>query len=273
MGLLFSNVSITWWIIAVNALIFLGEAILVAFYPDSIKYFTLNATDILHGRYLWTLITHMFSHVNFFHLFVNMFSLWFVGSFVEKLMGRKRFFWFYLISGVFAGILAVILSGFFGYGILEKIVGDPTIPMLGASGAIFGIVGLLAVLVPYARVYLIAGPLIALIIQAIVGMIFKSASWLGAISFLINVYIILSIFMMFSLNARTRKIIVPIEMPFWLLPFVAIVPLIVIGLFVFLPIGNVAHFGGLLAGLAYGLYLRIKYKHKVMMLRRFFGAR
>jgi membrane associated rhomboid family serine protease len=61
---------------------------------------------------------------------------------------------------------------------------------------------------------------------------------------------------------------VPIEMPFWLLPIVAIVPLFVIGYFIALPIGNSAHLGGFLTGLVYGLYLRAKYKNKVKLLNK-----
>jgi membrane associated rhomboid family serine protease len=246
-GALLSNVSMVWWLIIINIAIYIVELILVISYPDSINYFALNAENILQGKYLWTLLTHMFSHISFFHLFVNMFSLWFVGGFVEKLIGRKRFIWFYLIAGVFAGILSVLLAGLFGYGLWERILGSPAIPMLGASGAIFGLVGLLAVIVPRARVYLIAGPLIAIIAESILGMFVKSAVIMGILGFAVNIYIILSLLMMFSFSPGTRKLILPIEMPFWLLPFVAIIPLVVIGLFVFLPIGNVAHFGGLIS--------------------------
>ena len=59
-------------------------------------------------------------------------------------------------------------------------------------------------------------------------------------------------------------------MPFWVLPIVAIVPLVVIGLFVPLPIGNTAHFGGLIAGLLYGIYLKKKYKRRAQIISKFF---
>ena len=269
-GFLLSKISVVWGIILINILVFIAEAVLISVYPNSINYFALNAQNILQGKYLWTLLTHMFSHVQFFHLFVNMFSLYFVGRVVEKIIGRKRFIWFYLIAGLFAGVLSVLLSGFFGFGIWERILGSPTIPMLGASGAIFGLVGLLAVIVPYAQVYLIAGPLIAIILEAILGIFVKSAVLLGILGLAVNIYIILSIFLMFSFNPGTRRLIIPIKMPFWLLPFVAILPLVIIGLFVFLPIGNVAHFGGLVAGLVYGFYLKAKYRKKVSMIQRYF---
>jgi membrane associated rhomboid family serine protease len=64
------------------------------------------------------------------------------------------------------------------------------------------------------------------------------------------------------------KFALPMQIPFWSLPFVAIVPLVIIGFFVSLPIGNMAHFGGFIAGAVYGVYLRIKYAKKVQLLNR-----
>jgi len=258
--------SAVWWIIAINLLVY----ILFIFYPSAVNYFAITANSILNGQYIWTLLTHMFSHALFFHLFVNMFSLWFVGRFVERIIGRRRFWIFYLAAGLFAGAVSVLGAGYFGYGIGERIFGSPSIPMLGASGAIFGLVGVLAVLVPYSRVYLIAGPLIAILAGAVVSSFVSSEAVMSFVYILINIYVLVSIFLMFSFNPSKRKIILPIEMPFWLLPIVAIVPLMIIGLFVFLPIGNIAHLAGLIAGLVYGFYLRTKYKRKVMLLQRHF---
>jgi len=68
-----------------------------------------------------------------------------------------------------------------------------------------------------------------------------------------------------------RKIALPIELSFWFVPIVAIVPLVIIGLFVNLPIGNTAHMGGFLVGLVYGFYLKNKYKNKTKYISRFFN--
>lgn len=216
----FREKSAVWWIIAVCVVFFVAEMVMLALNPDSINYFALNANNFLSGKYLWTIITHMFAHGGVFHLLINMFALFSLGSLCERIIGKRRFIWFYLIAGVFAGLLSVVLSGFFGYGALESVFGSPDVYMIGASGAIFAIAGLFVVLVPRMR---------------------------------------------FSI----------IFLPFFSLPGFIMVPLILVLMWVAsigagLPIGNVAHFGGFLAGLGYGWYLRVKYKRKVMMLQRFF---
>ena len=212
--------SAVWWISAICIAFFVFELILLALNPDSIKYFALSADNFLGGKYVWTLITHMFAHGGVFHLFVNMFALYSFGTLCEKIIGKRRFVWFYLLSGIFAGLLSVILAGFFGFGFWESVFGSSDVYMLGASGAIFAIAGLFVVLLPRMRF----------------GIIF---------------------------------------IPFFSLPGFIMIPLVLVLMWVAsigagLPIGNVAHFGGFLAGLGYGVYLRTKYKRKVMMLQRYF---
>jgi len=264
----FANLSITGWLIAINIVSFLISLIFVYFNLTS--YIALTPDNVAHGKNIWTLLTHMFSHVMLFHLFANMFSLFFLGTFCERIIGRKRFLLFYLIAGLFAGIFFVLLSIYFGSSVIgARIFGNPAISALGASGAIFGILGLLAVIVPKAKVYLIVGQLIAIIAQVILDVIIENQNILNLASILISIYIFVSIFALFSFNSNLRRISLPIEMPFWLLPLVAIVPLVIIGLFVELPIGNTAHFGGFLAGVVYGFYLRKKYSRKIRMLERY----
>lgn len=101
------------------------------------------------GKTLWTFVTSMFMHGSITHLAVNMISLSFIGSFVEKLIGKKRFLSVYLTGGLFAGILFVTLALLFGntaFG--ARIVGSPMAYAVGASGAIFALGGLLAILTP-----------------------------------------------------------------------------------------------------------------------------
>ncbi len=89
---------------------------------------------------LATLITYQFLHGNFMHLFGNMLYLWVFGDNVEDAMGHVRFLAFYLICGVLAA--------------LAQALTDPgsTAPLIGASGAISGVLGAYLILHPKAKV-------------------------------------------------------------------------------------------------------------------------
>lgn len=137
--------------------------IIIAIKPELLPWFALQPESILRGRYLWTIILHFFVHGSFLHLLVNMFVLFSLGSLTEKIIGRKRFTWLYLISGLFAGILSVILAAMAsGNGTLEKIFGTPDVYMVGASGAIFAVAGLLMVLLPRLKFSIIFLPFFSL---------------------------------------------------------------------------------------------------------------
>jgi membrane associated rhomboid family serine protease len=88
-------------------------------------------SGVAHGEW-WRLFTAMFLHASFFHLAVNMYSLYFVGSIMEQVIGRWRFLLLYLASGLAGSAGALVLS--------------PLTPTVGASGAIFGVLGGLFVL-------------------------------------------------------------------------------------------------------------------------------
>lgn len=266
------NCNAVFILIIVNAIVFLVTIILTSIFGEFpiFDILALKPDYIAHGQNLWTLITSMFMHMNFAHLFFNMISLFFVGTLLEKIIGKKRFFLFYIISGLFAGLFFALLSGFFGIGIGVKIFGNPMTFGIGASGAIFGIIGILAVLIPKKKIYMIGGPLIAIIVQTIFESVFPDNAISSILSLVISVYIFFSIFAIFSFNSKLRKFAVPIELQFWLIPIISIVPLIVIGLFIELPIGNMAHAGGLIVGLIYGFYLKGKYKKKTEYIRQVF---
>ncbi len=76
----------------------------------------------------WRLVSSVFLHSGFLHLAVNMLSLYFLGSFVENAFGRGRFLALYALSGLSGGIAYLYFSGF-------------DTPAVGASGAIFGLLG------------------------------------------------------------------------------------------------------------------------------------
>ena len=105
-----------------------------------ISWIALQPSIVLAGHNLWTFLTSMFMHAGIGHLFVNMISLMFIGGFVEKLIGKKRFIWLYFAGGLFAGLFFVLFAGVTGI--------DLDVYAVGASGAIFALGGLLAVLTP-----------------------------------------------------------------------------------------------------------------------------
>jgi uncharacterized protein len=220
----FKKYSVTAWFIIINVVVFVLALLLINFLGDNglekvFGFLGIQPILFFNGA-IWTLITSMFMHANFTHLFVNMISLFFIGSFIEKLIGRKRFFWLYMISGVVAGLMFVFLAYFFGtseFG--ARAFGSPETLAVGASGAIFALGGLLAILTPKLRVYV-----------------------------------------MFVIPMQMWFAMVVLLGGFWLA-----------SIFGNLPIGNTAHFGGLLVGVVYGLYLRKRYPRKTAMLARQFS--
>jgi len=87
-----------------------------------------------------TLITSMFLHGGFMHLIGNMLYLWIFGNNVEDAMGHVRFVVFYVLCGIAAAFAQVLLNT------------DSQVPMIGASGAISGVLGAYLLLYPHARV-------------------------------------------------------------------------------------------------------------------------
>ena len=210
------NLGINTTIILVNVLAFLTFVILLAIYkgnPETLYNFVaLKPSNILQGKYLWTFLTSMFMHGGFFHLFVNMLSLFFIGSLLVKILGPKRYFIFYLISGLFAGLLFVLIAYLFQT--------DMNTFAVGASGALFGLIGVLMFLTPNLKVYVMFIPI------------------------------------PIKLKYAAPGILVLL----WLVSIAGDVP-----------IGNVAHLGGLLCGVAYGIYLRKKYKNKTKVIQKMFS--
>jgi len=138
---------VTWGLIALNILIFLAEIGIVPV-PDGMfaqlgvtpETFVGNSVmPSLVGPVL-TLFTYMFLHADWGHLLGNMIFLWVFGDDVEEALGRLRFLIFYLASGALAA-LAYIASDI-----------NSDIPLIGASGAIAGVVVAYVMLRPCARV-------------------------------------------------------------------------------------------------------------------------
>lgn len=87
-----------------------------------------------------TLISSMFMHGSVMHIFGNMLYLWIFGNNVEDVLGHVRFIFFYLLCGVLAGLAHVLFNP------------NSTVPTVGASGAVAGVLGAYMVMYPKARV-------------------------------------------------------------------------------------------------------------------------
>ena len=92
-------------------------------------------------RYPWMFVTSIFLHVSPAHLFFNMIALFFFGIYLEPIIGRRRFAALFMVSGVVGNV---------GYMLTAP---GPLTPAIGASGAIYGVVGTLAVLAPLSIVF------------------------------------------------------------------------------------------------------------------------
>ena len=90
------------------------------------------------GSY-WSLLTHQFLHGGWLHIVANMWTLWIFGDNVEDRMGPLRFIIFYLVCGVLAALTQVLVTP------------NATIPSVGASGAIAGVLGAYLLFFPTAR--------------------------------------------------------------------------------------------------------------------------
>lgn len=216
-------INIIFFIAVISLLPLIGSETFVSFFRTNIA---LTPSTFL--EHPWTIITSMFMHapgaplVLFSaHLFVNMISLFFLGSFLERIIGRRRFLGVYILGGLAGGLLLLLLA---------YVSKDPRIISLsffvnpaitevsavGASAAIFALAGCLTILTPRVPVLVF-----------------------------------------FLLPMKLWQAIIFLLLVLTMIPGIA----------------NSAHLGGLLVGAAYGLFLRKRYKNKIVLLNRLLAGR
>ena len=105
-------------------------------------YFGLVPMLIWSKLYIWQPLTYMFLHGGIWHLIINMVVLWMFGSEIERYWGRKEFLGYYFITGIGSGILTALFS-------LNSMV-----PVVGASGAIYGVLLAYGIMFPNRVIYL-----------------------------------------------------------------------------------------------------------------------
>jgi len=127
--------------VALNVLVFLYMLTLDQAQLEAFIYrFGVIPAQIAQGQALYTLITSQFVHGGFLHIIGNMFFLWVFGDNIELALGHGLYALFYLLAGVLAGLAHVFFN-------LQS-----TIPSIGASGAIAGVLGAYVVLFPTRQV-------------------------------------------------------------------------------------------------------------------------
>ncbi|MET1124349.1 MAG: rhomboid family intramembrane serine protease [Archaeoglobaceae archaeon] len=119
------------------------------FYKELIELFALHPEPAELAKRPWQIVTSIFLHVDFWHFFINMFVLLFFGGELERRLGSRRYSEVFFASGIVGSV---------GYVIYANTVGDP-IPALGASGAIFGVFGCLALVAPEIRIMIFPIPI------------------------------------------------------------------------------------------------------------------
>lgn len=112
----------------------------------------------------WQILTHMFMHGGFWHIFFNMYSLLMFGSILERSLGPKKFLIFYFVTGLGAAALHTGVEWmqarvFIANGAVNAYQALLMTPTLGASGAIYGVLIGFAMLYPQAQLMLIFPPI------------------------------------------------------------------------------------------------------------------
>jgi len=156
--------SVTMWLIIVNVVVFvidewlrrrqIGYVITIGdqrpiFMPPLQFWGHFSQFFAIERLQLWRFVTFQFLHGSFQHLVFNMLALYFFGPLVEFYLRPRQFLVFYLLCGV-GGALFYLVLLMLGYRI-----GTPTVPLVGASAGIFGVLIAAALIAPHAMVFLL----------------------------------------------------------------------------------------------------------------------
>lgn len=133
-----------WIIIGVNLIVFIATLIS----RDLI--FSLGFQPASFLSMPWTIVTNLFVHSGFWHIIANMVTLYFFGSFLSRLIGTRRFLIIYFSGGILGNIFFLLIA-------LTPLASSSDIA-IGASGAVFALGGVLAVLMPRLRVFIFPIP-------------------------------------------------------------------------------------------------------------------
>ncbi len=133
-------------LISANVIVF---AMQLLFYQPFLENLALTGDSILTGLQFWRFFTYMFLHGDLMHITFNMFVLFMFGTVIEHSLGEKKYILLYATSGVGSAIFYLILMGLTG--------GASNVPMLGASGAIFGVLAAYGFMFPKNIIFVFPG--------------------------------------------------------------------------------------------------------------------
>lgn len=138
------------WIITINIGVFFVMALAGPTVSNFlVLYFGFFSDPTTTFTQPWRLVTYQFLHGGVFHVLFNMLWLWFLGRIVEDHLGTKNFVAIYFGAGIGGALVNTVVTAIFGGG---------AIPIIGASGAVFGIMVAFAVLFPTYKLMLIFFP-------------------------------------------------------------------------------------------------------------------
>ncbi len=133
----YKNINSWVFILAVNVIVYLS----IQLFSNIVYYTSLVPLYVYFKHYYWQFFTYMFTHASFWHLLSNMFALFVFAPVIERKIGTGEFLLFYILVGVLSGVASYFTYWYSGmyYTVL-----------LGASGAIYGLMFLFTMLFPEA---------------------------------------------------------------------------------------------------------------------------
>ena len=163
-------------LIVANVVMFVAQGL----FPIVTDALGLHPMWVLRSFWVWQLATYMFLHGGIFHILFNMLALWMFGAELERIWGTRRFLKFYFVTGIGAGVLTVLVS-LLPFGFTQQLL---RVNIIGASGAIYGLLLAYALYFPDRPILLVIFPVPAKIAVTILGLIafYSSLSESGGVA-------------------------------------------------------------------------------------------
>ncbi|NRA58432.1 MAG: rhomboid family intramembrane serine protease, partial [Phycisphaerales bacterium] len=121
-----------------------------------------STAEAVFGIEFWRFLTFQFLHASPMHIAFNMLGIWFLGRMVEDQLGPKKYLAFYLVCGIFGGVMYLLLNflgGVIGINFPLLLPNDPATPLIGASAGVYGVVMACAYIAPNATIQLLFPPI------------------------------------------------------------------------------------------------------------------